>query len=94
MLLIVCRLIRYIFSNKRVKQRALIRQFGLEVRRRRTKLGLTQEDFAAASGLHRTYISGIERGARNPTLEIILRISRALKCEPSEILPSNRNEPV
>lgn len=63
------------------------RQFGLEVKRRRMALALTQEVFADLSGLHRTYVSGIERGDRNPTLDIILKIARALQCSPSDLFP-------
>ena len=50
-------------------------------------LALTQEVFADLSGLHRTYVSGIERGDRNPTLDIILKIARALQCSPSDLFP-------
>jgi transcriptional regulator with XRE-family HTH domain len=76
-----------IINNGQVKNEAQIRQFGLEVKRRRMDLGLTQEEFAGLSGLHRTYISGIERGDRNPTLDIILRLALALSCAPGDLLP-------
>lgn len=69
-----------------VRNKQPIRQFGLEVKRRRVELGLTQEEFADQSGLHRTYVSGIERGQRNPTLDIILQIARALKCNAGDLL--------
>lgn len=46
-------------------------RFGQRVRQLRTELGLSQEAFADKCGLDRTYISGIERGVRNPTLEVI-----------------------
>ncbi|MFT0878718.1 helix-turn-helix transcriptional regulator [Rhodopseudomonas sp. G2_2311] len=75
-----------------VKNLKLIRQFGLEVRRRRVELGVTQEQFAELSGLHRTYISGIEQGDRNPTLDIVFTIARALRCEPSTLMPQDWNE--
>jgi transcriptional regulator with XRE-family HTH domain len=70
-----------------VKNRLLVRKFGLEVKRRRAELGITQEEFAERSGLHRTYVSGIERGERNPTIDIVFAIARALSCEPAEIMP-------
>lgn len=72
-------------KNSLVKQSQRIEQFGLEVRRRRLALGFSQEDLADVSGLHRTYISGIERGDRNPTLEILLRLSTALRCSLHEL---------
>jgi transcriptional regulator with XRE-family HTH domain len=59
--------------------------FGERIRELRAERGLSQEDLAECSGLHRTYISGIERGVRNPTLSIILQIASALKVHPSEL---------
>lgn len=70
-----------------MKNGDLVRQFGLEVKRRRVELGLTQEALADISGLHRTYISSIERGGRNPTLDIIFQIARGLQCTPTSLIP-------
>mgnify|MGYP001799791307 FL=1 len=56
-----------------IKQR-----FGLAVRRRRRELDLSQERLAEMCELHRTYISSIERGERNPSLENVERISKGL----------------
>lgn len=70
-----------------MKNKELVRKFGIEVKRRRMELALTQEEFADISGLHRTYVSGIERGDRNPTLDVILQIARALRCSPGDLLP-------
>ena len=53
-------------------------RFGKEVRELRLKLGLTQDELAAQAGLHRTYISDIERGRRNVSLQSIERIAQAL----------------
>ncbi len=64
-----------------------IRQFGLEIKRRRLELGLTQEEFADRSGLHRTYVSGIERGERNPTFGTIFQLASGLNCAPRDLLP-------
>ncbi len=63
------------------------RHFARTVKRLREEQGLSQEAFADVVGLHRTYISGIERGVRNPTLEIIGKIARGLKVAPSTLLP-------
>lgn len=49
--------------------------FGQAVRHHRKLLGLSQEELAFRSGLDRTYISGVERGVRNPTLEVMQRIA-------------------
>lgn len=48
------------------------------VRTKRQSLNLSQEDLAAACQLDRTYISGIERALRNPSLEVLNRLSKAL----------------
>jgi transcriptional regulator with XRE-family HTH domain len=52
--------------------------FGPAVRRHRELLRLSQEDLADRSGIDRTYISGVERGVRNPTLDVMQRIARGL----------------
>lgn len=51
----------------------------------REERGLTQEALADAAGLHATYISGIERGHRNPSWESMLRIAQALDVPLAEI---------
>jgi two-component system response regulator len=53
--------------------------FGSAVKSRRTRLGFSQEELAWRSGLHRTYVADIERGARNPSLESIQKLARALE---------------
>ena len=55
------------------------KQFGAAVRLHRDKLEISQEELAARAGLHRTYISDVERGARNVSLESIHRLSVALE---------------
>lgn len=54
-------------------------RFGQRVKALRLQLGLSQEAFADKCGLDRTYISGIERGVRNPTLEVIAVIADGLE---------------
>jgi transcriptional regulator with XRE-family HTH domain len=68
------------------RPRAEIRErFGSAVRDRREALGLTQEEFADRAGIHRTYVSDIERGSRNPSLVNIERIAEALELTLSEL---------
>ncbi|WP_221774895.1 cell morphology transcriptional regulator XreR1, partial [Citrobacter braakii] len=55
--------------------------FGQRVRYIRMASGMSQEAFADKCGLDRTYISGIERGVRNPTLEVINVIASGLQIE-------------
>lgn len=52
----------------------------------RQKLNWSQEDLADAADLHRTYVSGVERAIRNPTIEIVERLAKALKVQPSKLL--------
>lgn len=54
------------------------RQVGANVRRLREARGWSQEQLAFESSLHRTYISGVERGVRNPTVAVLAEIAKAL----------------
>ena len=60
--------------------------FGEAIRQMRGELGLSQEALAEACDLDRTYISGIERGSRNPSLTNILKIAAALSARPADLL--------
>lgn len=59
----------------------IIRVFGTNVKNQRLKLGISQEALANKCGLHRTYISDIERFQRSISLENIQRIAEALDVE-------------
>lgn len=59
--------------------------FGRAVRKRRRELDLSQEELAERSGLHRNYISDIERGDRNPSLENIYKLAKALGIKVSAL---------
>jgi transcriptional regulator with XRE-family HTH domain len=60
-------------------------KFGKRVREIRERMGLTQEQLADRSGLHRTYIGGIERGERNPSVVNVVRIAEALGVRVGEL---------
>ena len=60
--------------------------FGNALRRARVRTGLTQEMLAEVSGLDRTYISGAERGVRNPSLLTLAKLSQALGIGLGELL--------
>jgi transcriptional regulator with XRE-family HTH domain len=62
------------------------RQVGGNLAKFRKEKGLTQEELAFDCELDRTYISGIERGIRNPTVMIIQKIAAALKIAPYRLL--------
>lgn len=61
-------------------------QFGKKLREIRLKKKLSQGDVARILAVHRTYISGLERGVRNPSLLTIQKIARALSISPKELL--------
>ena len=61
-------------------------RLGATIRIRREALGLSQADVGADAGLHRTYISGIERGERNPSIISLARIAGALQTTPDYLL--------
>jgi len=62
-----------------------LKKFGDNVRARREKQDLSQEQLAERADLDRTYISGVERGVRNLSLNSIVRIAKALKTSASEL---------
>jgi CheY-like chemotaxis protein len=59
--------------------------FGSAVKTKRTALGISQEELADRAGLHRTYISDVERGARNPSLGSIEKLAAALDLSVSTL---------
>ena len=63
---------------KQEGQSGINQRFGKAVRRRRRELDFSQEELAERAELHRTYISDIERGERNPSLENIEKLAKAL----------------
>lgn len=65
--------------------------FGRAIRKFRMDRGLSQENFADMCGLHRTYISDIERGIRNVSLENIEKMSIALDVNISDIFKEIEN---
>lgn len=64
----------------------LCKLVGNNIRKYRLEKKLSQEKLAFASGLHRTYISSLERGRRNATILVLGQISDALKIKPSLLL--------
>lgn len=60
-------------------------RIGWNLRRLRKEHGITQEDFATDSGFDRGYVSGVERGVRNPSVLNLEKIATALNVDVSEL---------
>lgn len=60
------------------RRKTLQKQFGRRIRELRLSRGLSQEELAFKAKVHRTYLGGIERGERNPSLKNIAEIAKAL----------------
>ena len=71
----------------------LRKQFGDRLRELRGQKGVSQEALADLAGLHRTYVGGIERGERNPSLVNIGRLAEALGVPVAELFhfPDSRS---
>ncbi len=61
-------------------------RLGVRIRELRQARGLSQEAFADSCDLDRTYISGIERGVRNPTITTLETLAKGLEITLSELL--------
>ncbi len=68
------------------KDVGLERLFGRILRELRAERGLSQEELGFESNYHRTYISQLERGQKNPSLKAIFRLAEALGITPSEMI--------
>lgn len=62
-------------------------QFGRKMRKKRRDQDLSQENLAEKCDLDPSYLSSIERGLRNVPLKTIVRIAKALKCRPGDLMP-------
>lgn len=67
--------------------KTFVQKFGLTVRGLREEAGLSQEALADAAGLHRTHVSLIERGQRSVRLETVEALAKALRVQPSDLMP-------
>jgi transcriptional regulator with XRE-family HTH domain len=67
------------------KRNGILSVLGLNVRKRREARELTQEKLAERAGLDATYISGIERGLRNPGIKNVAKLAKALGFTTAEL---------
>ena len=61
-------------------------RLGAKIKALREAKGWSQEEYADRSGLHRTYVSGIERGVRNPTLTVLEKLAKGLEAPLPDLL--------
>lgn len=69
-----------------VKVTAVSKTIGQNLRKIRDEQGITQEQLALDAGLNRAYIGYIERGERNPSTNTLVKIAKALKVSPKDLL--------
>ncbi|MBX3581654.1 MAG: helix-turn-helix transcriptional regulator [Rhizobiaceae bacterium] len=62
------------------------KRLGRNLRQLRQEKGLSQEAFAFDAKLHRTYVSDLERGARNPTITVVEKLAKALDVKSGRLL--------
>ena len=67
------------------KPNKILAALGLNIRRQRESNRLTQEKLAESAGLDSTYISGIERGLRNPGIKNVAKLAKALGIQTSDL---------
>lgn len=73
-------------------------EFGRRLRQLREQSGISQEELSFRSGLHRTYIGGVERAEKNPTIQNVARLAKGLGVVPSALVsaidtvPASKNE--
>jgi transcriptional regulator with XRE-family HTH domain len=67
-------------------------RIGWNLRRLRKGRGLTQEDFANSAGFDRGYISGVERGVRNPSALVLAKLADALEVDVADLFDKQEAE--
>lgn len=65
---------------------AVARRFGSNLRQRRKQAELSQEGLAFRAGLHRTAIGLLEKGARMPRIDTLVKLAVALDCDPADLI--------
>jgi transcriptional regulator with XRE-family HTH domain len=65
----------------------VLTELARKVRLRRYELGLTQEQLAERANFHVNYVGGIERAGRNPSIESLVALAKALELSPKELMP-------
>ena len=66
-------------------------RLGARVQRLRLDQGLSQEELADRANVHRTYVSGVERGVRNPTVTVLEKLAKGLGVSLKDLLTFDRD---
>ncbi len=75
-------------STKAEKRKdPILVEFAKKIRLRRDELQMTQEELAESAGIHVNFVGGIERASRNPSLTSIVKLAKALKVRPKDLVP-------
>lgn len=69
-----------------VKVTSVSKQIGITIKKVRESKQITQEQLALDAGLNRAYIGYIERGERNPSTDTIVKVAKALKVSPKDLI--------
>lgn len=64
-------------------------RFGAKLRQVRMQQGISQEKLAELAGLHRTFVSMVERGERNVTIATVEKLAQGLGCRMAELMPDS-----
>lgn len=70
------------------KRDKALSKFGRNVSRFRDEAGISQDKLAEKADIDRTYLSGIERGVRNPGIKVVIRLARALRVTVDQLCKS------
>lgn len=85
--LIIMNIYGVLFKMKRDKKMPAHRKrLGTALREQRQKLGLSQEKLAEIADCHRNFVGRLERGEQNPTVDMLVRFAKALRCSVSQIM--------
>ena len=76
------------FSSMKTKKIIPVhrKRLGAALRAQRQKLGLSQEKLAEIADCHRNFVGRLERGEQNPTVDMLVRFAKALKCNINELM--------
>lgn len=77
----------------KARDKSIEQLLGDVIRAQREELGLSQEELAFGCGLHRTYISQLERGIKSPTVRVLFALAKALETTPARLIEQVSNAP-